>query len=215
MPFFSSTKKLILDIDEFFNSVDQASLIFKEGINNYIKNGNTRFSENLDNITAVENLADEIRRKIENNLYMHSLLPEYRSDVLRLLKKCDVIIDKIRDCLLNFHSELPKIPKRLHSDIIKLAKIASSAINSLVPASRAFFTDPIAVKDKIHRVYFFEKEADKLVQHIKKTLFQEIENIDLSQKAHLRHFVHNICSVANAAENAADIVSIMAIKRIV
>ena len=215
MAFFNTTKKLILEIDEFFNAIDRGALVFKEGVHNYLKGDMDKFAENLQNIDKLEANADTIRRKIENDLYAHSLLPQYRGDVLKLMEKCDDILDIIKGNLNQFDIEVPRIPKKLHNDILKLTKISVSAVDSLVPAARAFFKDPTSVKDKIHRVYFFEKEADKLASYIKKKVFHEFPNLKLSEKFHLRYFTLHIENVSDAAEVAADILSIMAIKRIV
>ncbi len=215
MAFFNTTKKLILEIDEFFDSIDNGSLVFKEGVSNYIKGNKDKFEENIQVIDKLETKADSIRRKVENDLYAHSLLPQYRGDVLRLLEKCDDLLDIMKENLYQFDVEIPLIPKKLHTDILKLTKISVSAIDTLIPAARAFFKDPAAVKDKIHRVYFFEKEADKLANDIKRKVFHDFPNLKLSEKIHLRYFTLHIENVSDAAEVVADILSILAIKRIV
>lgn len=215
MAFFNTTKKLILEIDEFFNAIDNGAIVFKEGVSNYLKGNTEKFTENIETIDKLESRADSIRRKIENDLYAHSLLPQYRGDVLRLMEKCDDILDMMKENLYQFDIEIPRIPKKLHADILKLTKISVSAIDTLIPAARAFFKDPSAVKDKIHRVYFFEKEADKLANNIKRKVFHEYPNLKLSEKIHLRYFTLHIENVSDTAEIVADILSILAIKRIV
>ncbi|PLX20252.1 MAG: DUF47 domain-containing protein [Salinivirgaceae bacterium] len=215
MAFFNSAKKLILEIDEFFDLIDKGSLVFKDGVSNYLKGNMERFSDNLNDIDQIESKADSIRRKVENDLYSHSLLPQYRGDVLRLMEKCDDILDIMKEDLYQFDVEVPLIPKKLHTNLMKLTKISVSAIDALVPAARAFFKDPVSVKDKIHRVYFFENEADKLANSIKRKVFHESPNLKLSEKIHLRYFTLHIENVSDAAEVVADILSILAIKRII
>jgi hypothetical protein len=215
MAFFNTTKKLILEIDEFFDAIDNGSLVFKEGVGNYLKGDTDKFAENLIAIDRFEAKADSIRRKVENDLYAHSLLPQYRGDVLRLMEKCDDMLDIMKEDLYQFDVEIPLIPKKLHADILKLTKISVSTIDTLIPAARAFFKDPATVKDKIHRVYFFEKEADKLANNIKRKVFHEFPNLKLSEKIHLRYITLHIENVSDAAETVADILSILAIKRIV
>lgn len=215
MAFFNTTKTLILEIDEFFNSIDNGAIVFKDGVSNYLKGNIEKFSENIVTIDKLEANADEIRRKVENDLHAHSLLPQYRGDILRLMEKCDDILDIMKENLYQFDVEIPRIPKKLHADILKLTKISVSAIDTLIPAARAFFKDPATVKDKIHRVYFFEKEADKLANNIKRRVFHEFESLKLSEKIHLRYFTLHIENVSDAAEIVADILSVLAIKRIV
>ncbi|MCK5823391.1 MAG: DUF47 family protein [Bacteroidales bacterium] len=200
-------------IDEFFNCVDEGSLIFKEGVSNYLSNDEKSFSENIEAIRILEGKADTLRRKIENELYLHSLLPEYRSDVLRLLEKTDDIIDTAKENLNQFDVETPKIPKQIHSDINKLADVSALSIEAIISASRSFFTDVRSVKDKIHRVYFYEKKADKLANEIKRKIFKEIAGLELSDKMHLRYFIFHIENLSDRAEIVADILAIMSIKR--
>ncbi|HZJ74352.1 MAG TPA: DUF47 family protein [Perlabentimonas sp.] len=215
MAFFSTTKKLILDIDEFFNTIDKGSLVFKEGVSNYLQGNKSRFTENLVAIDELEGKADSIRRKVENELYTHSLIPQYRGDILRLMEKCDDTLDIMKQNLYQFDVEIPHIPKKLHDDILKLTEISVSAIDALIPAAKAFFRDPLAAKDRIHRVYFFEKEADKLANNIKRKVFHEYTELQLSEKTHLRYFTLHIENVSDAAEDVANILLILAIKRIV
>ena len=215
MAFFNNTKKLIIEIDEFFNAVDNGSIVFKDGVSNYLMGNNKKFAENIKNIDRIESDADSIRRKVENDLYAHSLLPQHRGDVLRLLEECDNLLNIMKENLYQFDVEIPLVPKKLHADILKLTKISVSAVDTLIPAARAFFKEPVTVKDKIHRVYFFEKEADKLANNIKRKIFHKCTNLKLSEKLHLRYFTLHIENVSDAAEAVADILSILAIKRIV
>ena len=47
MAFFNTTKKLILEIDEFFNAIDNGAIVFKEGVSNYIKGNSDKFIDDL------------------------------------------------------------------------------------------------------------------------------------------------------------------------
>jgi len=71
------------------------------------------------------------------------------------------------------------------------------------------------VSEKIHRVYFYEKETDMLADIIRRKIFKEIPGLRLSEKFHLRYFTLHIENISDTAEKVADLLSIMAIKRIV
>jgi uncharacterized protein Yka (UPF0111/DUF47 family) len=115
--------------------------------------------------------------------------------------------------LFQFDVEVPNIPTALNQDLIKLTELSCSAVESLVPAARAYFRSPENVKERIHRVYLFEREADKLADAIKRKVFQELPIARLSEKFHLRYFTLHIETLSDAAQSAADLLSIMAIKR--
>ncbi|MFA5217535.1 MAG: DUF47 family protein [Bacteroidales bacterium] len=142
-------------------------------------------------------------------------MPQLRGDILRLLEDLDDIIDIAKTNLYQFDVEVPFVPAELNQDLIKLSELSCSAVESVIPAARAYFRDPESVKEKIHRVYLFEKEADKLADAIKRRVFQEMPSVNLSEKFHLRYFTLHIENLSDAAERAADLLAIMAIKRTV
>ncbi len=210
---FSHANKSIELIDNFLNTIDQGSLIFKEGVKNYLYGKRESFVDNLKTLSALETDADIYRRKIENILYTQSLMPQLRGDIMRLLEELDNIIDLAKKSLFQFDVEVPKIPAELNQDLVKLTELSASAIESVVPAARAYFRSPEEVKEKIHRVYLYEKEADKLADSIKRRVFQELNIPKLSERFHLRYFTLHIETLSDAAEKVADVLSIMAIKR--
>ena len=71
------------------------------------------------------------------------------------------------------------------------------------------------MNEKIHRVYFYEKETDVLADVIRRKIFREMPDLHLSEKFHLRYFTLHIENISDTAEKVADLLSIMAIKRIV
>jgi uncharacterized protein len=213
MILFKHANESIELIDEFLNTIDQGALIFKEGVKNYLLGNRESFLDNLKTISSLETEADITRRKIENILYTQSLMPQLRGDIMRLLEELDNIIDMAKKSLFQFDVEVPNIPTALNQDMIKLTELSCSAVESVVPAARAYFRSPEMIKERIHRVYLFEREADKLADAIKRKVFQELPIARLSEKFHLRYFTLHIETLSDAAQRAADLLSIMAIKR--
>ena len=152
-----------------------------------------------------------MRRRIESHLYTHSLIPEHRGDVLGLLENMDNVIDIAKGSLNYFSVETPDIHMDLIKDFVELSDKAALAAESIVLAARAFFRDVNAVKDHLHKVYFYEKEADKIADRLKRHIFKL--KMDLSNKMHLTHFVQHVDFLADRAEEVADRLSIYTIKR--
>ena len=92
-----------------------------------------------------------------------------------------------------------------------LASASVRSVDHLVLAAHAFFRNPHGVSDSIHKVIFFEKEADKISTTLKRAIFQS--DLEIAQKIHLKSFVEYIDNVADRAEDVADRLSIYAIKR--
>lgn len=215
MMFFEKANKSIELIDQFLNCVDQSLLLFREGVKNYLYSNGENFSANLQSLANSELESDKLRRKIENTLFTQSLMPELRGDFMRLLEELDNLIDQAKKNLFQFDVEMPHIPAELIPDFIRLTQISVSAAESVIPAAKSYFTEPITVNEKIHRVYFYEKEADLLADIIRRRIFREMPDLKLSEKFHLRYFTLHIEMISDTAEKVADLLSIMAIKRVV
>lgn len=209
---FKNVKQLVFDIDNFIDTVEQGVLVFKEGVINYIKNEKASFEDKIERIDRLEASADKLQRKIDDEFYRYSILPQNVSDIESLLDKIDEIIDISKDNLYQFDDELPFIPKELKKEYIRLAETSAEAAMAVFPACRAFFREPLKVQQMLSKVYFYEKEADKISRNIKRKLFHDMKDLQLSQKIHLRYFALHIETVSDKAEGLADILSILALK---
>jgi len=209
---FRATKRLENQIDAYLDAISQANIVFTEGVKNYLDSDTEKFNDRLIHIDDLESKADRLRRDIENDLYQHSLIPEHRGDVLGLLETVDELIDLTKETLNQFSVEHPFIPGELNARFNELVSLSCHAAEEVVLASRAFFKNVTAVKNHLHKVYFYEKEADKTGDALKRSIFQHTD-LDLSQKMHLRYFTNQIDHLADAAEGVADRLSIYTIKR--
>ena len=207
-----NVNKAAESMDKFINQLDECTLIFKNGVKNYLEADRDNFSENLKSISSLENAATELRRDIETKLYVQSLMWDTRGDLLQLLERLYNIVRYLCRNLFQFEIEVPTIPVELNVDFIKLSEISSLAVESLVPAVKCYFNSPQLISEKIHRVYFYERETNKLAQSIKRKVFHDMNDLKLSQKFHLRYFALHIEEIAQGAEKAADLLSVMAVK---
>lgn len=212
--FKSTTKNLILKIEEFFDNVELGLLVFREGIRAYVEKDMEAFERHLAKIDAYENNADRLQREIENEMITHSILPQNRHDVIKMIDEIDEIIDSVKSSLNEIYIENPEIPVQLNRDLISLAETSASTAEELIPAARIYFRSPYSVREKLLKVYYFESETDKMALATKKKVFQDIKELDLAHKAHLRYIIHHIESISDFAQKAADLLSAMAIKEV-
>ena len=209
---FSRSNLLEIEIDEFLNKLSQSALVFKHGVEIYLREGGSvEFTDKLNHVNTLESEADNLRRSIEVKLYTQTLIPEARGDVLGLLENLDHILNLFEGALWAFSIEAPDIPKEYHQGYLDLSEKGSRAVESVVLASRAFFRNIDAVADHNHKVMFYEKEADKISTKLKRAVFSS--DLDLAHKAHLRNFVEHIDNPADWAEDVADRLTIYVIKR--
>jgi predicted phosphate transport protein (TIGR00153 family) len=209
---FRRTRALEAQIDELLDAISEGTLVFQQGIADYLQKDAERFEQRLKAIAVFESKADALRREIETRLYRESLIPDHRGDVLGLLENIDNVIDEAKKTLHQFAVERPEVPADLTGEFLDLAKAGVEAAQHLVSAVRAFFRDITAVPDHIHKVYFYEKEADRLADRLKRKIFTR-DDLDLAHKIHLRYFCLHVETLSDRAEEVADRLAIYTIKR--
>lgn len=212
-PLFKKTKRLIVEIDNFLDLASQTGLHFREAVRFYIDNRFDDFEQRFQTIRDAEKRADSSRKIVEASLYTETLIPESRGDVLGILESTDSIIDRAKKTVLNLSIERPVIPERLKPGFLELTEKVVGTVEELVSASRAFFYELHAVKDHLHKVKFFEKEADRMSEKIKREMFSM--KLDLSRKIQLSYFINHIDFLADQSEEVANRLSIASIKRVV
>ena len=212
MPILLKTTKMIeMQIDDFLNIISESGILFRKGLENYLNHDKVEFEERLNTVSENERKADELRLNVEKQLYLHTLIPESRGDVLAILENSDQVMDDLKETLQLFSIEFPDIPSELNSMFLELADSSIDAVESLIKGIRAFFKDIASINDYIHKVIFFERECDKIAVNIKKEIFNA--DISLSQKMHLRFVTQQIENISDSAENVCDRLAIYAIKR--
>jgi predicted phosphate transport protein (TIGR00153 family) len=211
MPLFKSSRVLEAQIDGFLDTVAEGGLVYEAGVKAYLAGEAADFAAANAKIDRLENRADKLSKEAETDLYRHSLIPEHRGDVLGLLETTDNIIDTAKASLHQFDVEHPVIPADYHGDFGKLAAASAAALEAVVLCARAFFRDVEAVKNNLYKVHHFEKEADQISDHLKRSIFAG--TLDLAHKTQLRYFAHNVEKVSDKAEEVADRLAISIIKR--
>jgi predicted phosphate transport protein (TIGR00153 family) len=199
-------------IDDFLDRVSESGLLFKHGIDDYLKGNMPAFEEKMAHIYDTEHQGDELRRLIEEQLYMQTLIPESRGDVLELLENMDALLDRFKGALYRFDIEQPEIYPEFHEDFRELVNCVVEAVEAMVRSSRSFFKEISAVADHMHKVSYWETESDKISTRLQRAIFKKKE-LQLSQKIQLRDFVMHVDKIADRAEDVSDKLSIYVIKR--
>ena len=211
---FRRTKALENEIDAFLDKLSETAILFRRGVEIYLADGaSAAFEEKLAQVNLLESEADGLRRSIETQLYAQTLIPESRGDVLGLLENLDSVLNLCEGALWGFSIETPEIPPQFNDDFRVLTEQVVLTVESIVLASRAFFRNIEAVNDHMHKVMFYEKEADRVSTKLKRAIFQT--GLPLANKAHLRNFAEHLDNIADRAEDVADRLAIYTIKRTV
>jgi len=206
-----TTKVIESQIDQFLDILGDTALLYQKGIEDYLAERFDQFHDRLQNIRENERKADDLRVHIERFLYEHTLIPENRGDVLAILENTDEVIDNIKDSLLQFSIEMPQIPDDLDDLFLQTAKASVESVDNLAMAVRSFFRDLAAVNNYIHKVYFFEREADQLGEKLRRLIFSL--DIELANKSQLRWFATHVEKISDFAQAVCDRLAIYTIKR--
>ncbi len=209
---FSGTRSLENQIDEFLDKVSEAGMVFGRALRVYLNQGpSEEYDSFLNQAANIEHRGDKLRRTIEAELYLRTLIPDLRADVLALLESMDHLINVYEGDLFRISIQSPDILEEFHAGFIDLTDTVVSCVDSVVLAARAFFRDIDAVRDHSSKTIFLETEADKIGTTLQRAIFAS--DLPLERKMHLRYFVERIDELANSAEDVADSLQIYTIKR--
>ena len=209
---FSGTRSLENQIDEFLDKVSEAGMVFGRAMRVYLNQGSSEEYESfLTQVADIERRGDELRRAIEAEVYVRTLIPDLRADVLALLEGMDHLSNVYEGDLFRISIQSPDIPEAFHAGYMELTDTVISCVDAVVLAARAFFRDIDAVRDHCSKTIFLESEADKIGTKLQRAIFASA--LPLERKMHLRYFVERIDELANSAEDVADALQIFTIKR--
>lgn len=211
--FFKKTREIDSKITEFFNNVSEGGLLFQRAVALYLDQGaNEDFSQKLKQVSAFETRNDQLRRDVESQLYEHTLLPDSRADVLELLEGVDRVINKYESSLYMYSIEKPVIPENYHIGFKELTQTVIDCTEALVASSRSFFAMNGEIENTLHKVMFFEKQADLQGTDLKRQIFDN-PGLELAHKLQLKSFEAAIEDISDIAEDVADTLTVISVKR--
>ena len=212
MPFsFGRTKALESQVDQFLDTIIKGTLCMREAIVSYLSADDEDFASRLEMVRSHEHECDDLRKSTETLLYTHSLIPESRADVMRLLEDLDDVIDRAKKIVQDFDVQKPDVEVGYLDQFRELTSKSVHAVEYAVEAARGFFRDQSRLRDCIAKVEFYESEADRAGVRLKKAIYDS--DMDLARKHHLRYFADSLESLSDLAEGVCDRLLIASIKR--
>jgi predicted phosphate transport protein (TIGR00153 family) len=199
-------------VDEFLDLVSESGLIFKLAIGAYLRGDIDAFLKKIEQITTAEHKGDSLTRTLEERLYVQTLIPDSRGDVLELLENMDSLLDNFKGALWQFEIERPEIWPEFHDAFNELVGYVVEAVEAVVLSSRAFFKNIAGVSDHMHKVSYWETESDKVASDLQRAIFKR-EEMRMSHRLQLRDFAKRVDNIADVSEDVADRLAIYVIKR--
>jgi len=212
VPIFGKTRAVEIAIGEFLDALSEAGILFGQTVREYVEHGvNEDCMRHQRRVRELERQGDDLKRSIETVLLTQMLIPDSRSDVMKLISLLDALLDRIKRELLTMTIEQPPITPDLKDDLFRMVDAICNALESTVLASRAFFTNPRVVRDHVHKIGLYESESDAMSIRMKQQIFDSTR--ELACKTFLRDFIDRLDKVADRAEDLGDQLSIFSLRR--
>lgn len=209
---FKRTGTLISEIDEYIDKVAEAVMVLEQTTLHYAQAGaDEQLEERWEQIRAIEDRADALRRGIANVMYSEMLMPDTRGDVLGLLDEVDTTLDDCTHLVAALLIERPEVLPEFNDGFRSIVSEAIKAVQAMLQAARAYFKDPNSVRDHVHRISFHNKEATAIVLRVGKAIFDS--DLPLERKRQFTDRIVMVRELASHAEDIGDQVAIFAVKR--
>ncbi len=209
---FKRTGRLIGEIDEFLDKVSDAILVLEQTVLDYVDQGpNETLEDRLTQIRTIEQRGDELRRGIANTMYSEMLMPDTRGDMLSLLDEVDNVLDACTHTIIRLAIERPELPDDSRPDFRTIMVEVSKSAQAMMAGARAYFKDPQAVRNHVHKVGFHEEEATTTGILLGRRVFDS--DLPLERKRQLLDWIVYLRNLASHANDAADSMSVFAVKR--
>lgn len=208
---FKRTRDVELKIAEFLTNIIHAGFLFSAGIERYFDKGaNAEFVDIAEQVSVFESKNDTLRRDVEKQLYIQMILPDVRSDIIKLLEGCDRVINRYEEILILMTAQKIKLPKELHDRLLEMVKSTLECVNALIVAVRCFFSG-LSLEEFARQASFLEHQVDKQALALKTQVFTT-QKWPLAFQMQLNDFIKSIERISDIAEDVADNVTIMSAK---
>ncbi len=209
--FFARKEKEVVQLFiDHYQFVVQALEHLRVLLTDYLQHDREFKVESLQVHTS-EHAADEVKQAIEAKLYAGAFLPINRGDYIMLAEFIDRIANQAETTANLIVLTRPDIPDFLHPDLILLIDKAIASFTAFRAPLESLNQETEAVKKGIAGVVTLEMEADRIEWETIKKLFKS--DLDLARKLHIRELVSDIAAISDFAEDAAERLGIMIMKR--
>lgn len=213
---WKKSRALIEDLYGLFTLCDSGLQEFGNALNLFYADGcSESFRDSVSVVKAWEDRADEQVRKIKHSLFGNFLLPEAREDIARLLNSTDDIIDSamhgVKYVALRQMTPVPELAEHA----VELFQATSACFRTFRSSAQQLFEPEHGqkVRDLIEETGRYETMCDEIENRMVKLLYTL--PLDPFTRVLQSEFIRHIGDISNSCEDAAEIVGIMNLKRVV
>jgi len=226
MPFFGAKKEqeAFKDLAIHAAAVLETTKMLKELFEGLSKYDHDMIENVSAKISVQEYEADKRRRHFESELYEGAFLPLFRSDLFNLAERTDTVADEVkhvgqavarREKLCAVLKQTAKKDKKIVVLVNGLGTLAAKVIETvecLTNAIKALEDDVEKAATTAECTDKLEEEVDAIEDQLIRSIFDLERSLDPITVLQLRDIVMWTGRVANWAEDAGDIITMIAMK---
>lgn len=185
---------------------------FRNGMDVYLTDGlGEKFDYYVERTHKMESQADDMRKKIEWEMYSKALLPESRGDILGFLETMDKIPNKAESILYQIQLQRLKLPEELTSSMRRVVNLTCEVIQLVYEAA----TSLIGQKGDIHKLADQIDDKESECDHAERDIIAKIFAMDIetAEKALLKELIIELGTLTDRAENVSDRLVVLSVKR--
>lgn len=210
---FKRNKKLLERLEEYLKVNREAMEEFAKGLTHVMNKGLDEHFEILARQTHTnESNADDIRRKIEHEMYEKSLLPESRQDLLEIIEMLDRIPNQAESILNTLLNQQTPLVDFIKPDMKELLDISIQNVDFTIAATKDCFQSGGKIKDLSRHIDNNESVGDRLERKMIKLIFANKE-LDAGEKLIQKELIMEIGHICDLCEMVKDKLVITSIKR--
>jgi hypothetical protein len=206
-----SEKRLQAKLEAYVEQVTRSLGSLKEAFPACLDGAFARRDDLANPVHALESVADDMRRELELELYAGRLLPESRADLLALIEALDRISNSAENIVEFFSLQELDVPAPLRADLLAFLLKSLEACACMAETVGALLEALERVRDMAAEVDALESRCDALERRLLRRVFDL--DLERAHKLHLRDLVQAIGMLSDRAEEVADMVLRIVVKR--
>ena len=165
----------------------------------------------LDGLFLKENEIDELRRSVFEDLSKGSLPMKYREDLMLLVRRLDMMADRVKDSARSIKVLLgQKIPREITKAFVDITKTLFECSVALGKCLEMLGVDPSEVKNRARKVEEFETQLDEEYLKTKSLLFKYDKEVGCATIAELKDLADSLEQAADLCEDTSDYIRTLA-----
>lgn len=206
-----SEKRLQEQLEAYVAQVMQSLSSLKETFPSCLDGSHAQRADLSNPVHPLESRADDMRRDLELELYAGRLLPESRADLLALIEVLDHISNSAENIVEFFSLQELDVPPPLRDDLQEFLAKNLEACAAMASTVSLLLTDLGRVQGLALEVDRLESQCDTRERRLLRRIFDL--DLERAHKLHLRDLVAALGMLSDRAEEVADMVVRIAVKR--